>query len=422
VEQADILICGAGVVGLTIAKVLLERGVENVVILEKEHGLGQHASGRNSGVLHAGIYYPADSLKAKLCLQGNRLMKAYCKEKGLPLRESGKVVVAKHEGEVPVLGKLYETASTNGAKVEMMDQKQLREHEPYARTCQLALYVHDTAIVDPKAILDSLARDLRGTGKVRILMGTNFLGLKETRLARTNEGAIRFGTFINAAGAHSDTIAHRFGLARRFRLIPFKGTYKELRPEKSFLVRGNIYPVPDLRNPFLGVHFTRGIHDDVYIGPTAIPAFGRENYGFTDNLGHESLRILFNSGLMFLADKKFRSVALTEPRKYFSRCFFEDARGLVEGLCPNDLLACSKVGIRPQLVDWIKKELVMDFMILRDQESFHILNAISPAFTSSMAFAEYVADEFIFPKSSGSQSVESGSPQASSVRRPQSPE
>lgn len=407
-EQADILICGAGIVGLTIAKALLERGAENVLILEKERSLGQHASGRNSGVLHAGIYYPANSLKAKLCLQGNRLMKAYCKEKGLPLCESGKVVVAKHEREVPILGKLHETASANGARVELIDQKQLREHEPYARTCQSALYAYDTAIVDPKAILNSLDRELQETGKARILRGTSFLCLKETRLAKTDQGAVRFGTFINAAGAHSDTIAHRFGLARRFRLIPFKGTYKKLRPEKSFLVRGNIYPVPDLRNPFLGVHFTRSIHGDVYVGPTAIPAFGRENYGFTDNLSHESLQILFNGGLMFLADQKFRNVALTEPKKYFSRYFFEDARGLVEGLCLDDLMPCDKVGIRPQLVDWTEKELVMDFMVLRDQESFHILNAISPAFTSSMAFAKYLVNEFLFPRSSGSSIGEKG--------------
>lgn len=395
VEQTDVLICGAGIVGLTIARALLAKGADRIVVLEKECEIGRHASGRNSGVLHAGVYYPADSLKAKLCLRGNRLMKEYCKEKRLPLREMGKVVVAKQEGEVQTLQKLYETALTNGAKVELIDEKQLEVYEPYARTCRQALCSYDTAIVDPQAILNSLVDDLLKTGKVKILTDTSFTGLQGTRSAKTSAGTVRFGTFVNAAGAHSDTIAHCLGLAKEFRLLPFKGTYKKLKPEKAFLVKANIYPVPDLRNPFLGVHFTRGIHDDVYIGPTAIPALGRENYRLFENLNHESLRILLDDGLMFLSNAKFRNLALTEPRKYFTRAFFEDAKSLVKDLKPEYLDNCEKVGIRPQLVNWGKKELVMDFMVLKDQESLHILNAISPAFTSSMAFADYVVDTYL---------------------------
>lgn len=394
-EQADVLICGAGIVGLTIARALLAKGADRIVVLEKEREVGRHASGRNSGVLHAGVYYPADSLKAKLCLRGNRLMKEYCKEKRLPLRETGKVVVAKQEGEVQALRKLHETALTNGAKVALIDEKQLETYEPYARTCLQALCSYDTAVVDPQAILNSLVDDLLKTGKVKILTGTSFTGLQGTRSAKTSAGAVRFGTFVNAAGAHSDTIAHCLGLAKEFRLLPFKGTYKKLRPDKAFLVKANIYPVPDLRNPFLGVHFTRGIHDDVYIGPTAIPALGRENYRPFENLNHESLRILLDDGLMFFSNAKFRNLALTEPKKYFARAFFEDAKSLVKDLKPEYLDNCEKVGIRPQLVHWGKKELVMDFMVLKDQESLHILNAISPAFTSSMAFADYVVDTYL---------------------------
>lgn len=394
-EQTEILICGGGIIGLTLARELVLRGVDNILILEKEGEIGAHASGRNSGVLHAGIYYPAGSLKARLCLRGNRLMKAYCRAKGLPLRETGKVVVARHEGEIQTLHKLHATASGNGAAVELIDERQLDACEPFARTHQVALYSADTAIVDPKAILNRLVQDLVGTGKVRLLTGTSFTGLKETRTAETNRGLIRFQAFINAAGAYSDTIAHRFGLARQFRLIPFKGTYQELGPAKAPLVRGSIYPVPDLRNPFLGVHFTRGIHDHVYVGPTAIPAFGRENYRRLENLSGESLRILFDDVRLFFLNPKFRTIALTEPRKYLARYFFEDAKSLVKALRPEDLGPCRKVGIRPQLVDWEKKELVIDFLVLQDQESVHILNAISPAFTSSMAFAEHVVSEYL---------------------------
>lgn len=393
--DTDILICGGGIIGLTLARELVSRGAEDVLILEKEGRVGAHASGRNSGVLHAGIYYPAGSLKAALCLRGNRMMKAYCRERGLPLREVGKVVVARHEGEIPVLQTLHQTGLGNGASVELIDEGQLGAREPFARTHQVALFCADTAIVDPQAILRSLVDELQKTGKVRLLTGTSFTGLKETRTAQTSRGPVRFRTFINAAGAYSDSVAHGFGLARQFRLIPFKGTYRELAPEKASLVRGNIYPAPDLRTPFLGVHFTRGIHDHVYVGPTAIPALGRENYGFWEGLSGETLRILLDDTRLVLMDRKFRAVALREPRKYLPKYFFEDARSLVKALAPGDLLPSGKVGIRPQLVDWHKKALVMDFLVLRDQESLHILNAISPAFTSSMAFAHYVVEQYL---------------------------
>jgi L-2-hydroxyglutarate oxidase len=394
-EQADILICGGGIIGLTLARELVSRGAENIVILEKENGLGWHASGRNSGVLHAGIYYPAGSLKAKLCLRGNRLMKEYCRVKGLPLRETGKVVVAQHEGQLPALEKLHATACHNGAIVELIDEQELESREPLARTHRLALYSADTAIVDPRAILQSLAHDLGATGQVRLFTGAGFLGLKDSRTAVTSRGPVRFQTFINAAGAYSDTIAHRFGVARQYRLIPFKGTYLQLTGGKAALVKGSIYPVPDLRNPFLGVHFTRGIDDQVYVGPTAIPAFGRENYRLFEKLSGESLRILFDDMRLFFMNPKFRSVALTEPRKYLARYFFKDAQSLVKTLSPEDLQPSDKFGIRPQLVDWAKKELVMDFLVLKDQESLHVLNAISPAFTSSMAFAEHLVSEYL---------------------------
>lgn len=394
-EDAEILICGGGIIGLTLARELVSRGAGNILILEKEEAIGRHASGRNSGVLHAGIYYPAGSLKARLCLRGNKLMKAYCQTNALPLRETGKVVVARHEGEVATLHKLHATASGNGASVELIDEQQLESYEPLARTSGVALRSADTAIVDPQAILRSLVRDLLETGRVRLLTGTAFSGLVGTRTAETSRGRIQFRLFINAAGAHSDRIAHCFDLARQFRLIPFKGTYRILRSARASLVRGNIYPVPDLRNPFLGVHFTRGIHDEVYVGPTAIPAFGRENYRLLEQLGSESLRILLDDAQLFLLNRKFRTVALTEPRKYLARYFFRDARSLVKALGREDLEPSDKVGIRPQLVDWTKKELVMDFLVLKDDRSLHILNAISPAFTSSMAFAEYVVTEFL---------------------------
>ena len=387
-DQADVLIVGAGIIGLTLARRLVMAGCDNVVIVEKEAAPGMHASGRNSGVLHAGIYYAPDSLKAKSCLSGNFLMRAYCREKGLPLRETGKVIVARDEGELPALSELMRRATANGAKVEMVDEAQLADIEPNAKTVGKALFSHDTACVDPAAVVDSLRRDLEAGGKVTLVTGCLFTGVKGSRTAVTSRGEIPFRKFVNAAGAYCDRVAHRFGVARPYRLIPFKGIYRKLRKGLSHTVRGNIYPVPDIRNPFLGVHLSRDVHGEIYLGPTAIPAFGRENYGILSGIDREGASIALSDAVLFFRNAKFREVALTEPRKYTRRAFFRDAARLVKTLSPSDIEPSEKVGIRAQLVDWQTKELVMDFQVIADGDAIHILNPISPAFTSSMDIAE----------------------------------
>jgi len=388
IDRAEILIVGAGIIGLTIARELLRTGHGDIVIIEKEPELGRHASGRNSGVLHAGIYYAPDSLKAKSCLNGNFLMRAYCKEKGLPLLESGKVIVTRTPEELPVLDELYRRATANGAKVEMIDEAQLAGIEPNARTVERALFSHYTAVVDPKAVLKSLKEDLEATGRVRILLDCRLTGLSGSGRALTSKGEIAFDRFVNAAGAHCDKVARLFGVGGQYRLIPFKGVYRLLRKEAPFTVNSSIYPVPDMRNPFLGVHFTRSVHGDVYVGPTAIPAFGRENYGVLAGIGAEGFAIAYEDLVLFLANPQFRSVALSEPAKYLPSRFFRDAARLVRQLAPGDLVSATKVGIRPQLVDWETKQMVMDFMVVADGSSLHVLNPISPAFTSSMDLAQ----------------------------------
>ncbi|GFO55108.1 aminobutyraldehyde dehydrogenase [Geomonas sp. Red276] len=388
IDRAEILIVGAGIIGLTIARELVKHGHGDIVIIEKETDLGRHASGRNSGVLHAGIYYSPDSLKAKSCLNGNFQMRAYCKEKGLPLLENGKVIVTRTAEELPVLDELFTRATANGAKVEMIDEKQLAELEPNARTVERALYSHYTAVVDPKAVLKSLKHDLEASGKVKIILDCRLTGIKGSGTAQTSKGEIGFNRFVNAAGAHCDKVAGHFGVATNYRLIPFKGVYRLLSKSAPFTVNSSIYPVPDIRNPFLGVHFTRSVHGDVYVGPTAIPAFGRENYGILAGIDAEGFAIAFEDLVLFMANAKFRSVALSEPVKYLPSCFFKDAARLVKEIAPGDLVAATKVGIRPQLVDWNTKEMVMDFMVLADGPALHVLNPISPAFTSSMDLAQ----------------------------------
>ncbi len=389
-DRADILIVGGGVIGLTLARELAARGRKDILVLEKEAALGKHASGRNSGVLHAGIYYAPDSLKARSCLSGNRLMRAFCKDHGLTVRESGKVIVAREEREQPTLEELHRRAAANGARVEFVDEKQLADIEPSARTAGRALFSRDTAVVDPKAVLAALRTDLEATGQVRIVTGCRFLGLSAPSIAATEGGHIRFERFVNASGAHCDRVARAFGLAQDLRLIPFKGIYRKLRKGASFPVNGNIYPVPDVRNPFLGVHFTCSAAGEVYLGPTAIPALGRENDGLVSGVDIGAAGILLSDAVLFVRNPAFRSVALTEPRKYVPSYFYRDAARLVRSFDPSLFERAQKVGIRPQLVDWKTKALVMDFRVDAVDGSVHVLNPVSPAFTSSMDLARSV--------------------------------
>jgi len=390
-----IVICGGGIVGLSLARELLKRGADDIIVLEKEKDIGLHASGRNSGVLHAGIYYTPDSLKAKLCLKGNLLMKEFCKEKGIPVLETGKVIVTKKEEELKTLEELFVRAQKNGTVVKLIDEKELKEIEPYAQTVEKAIYSPLTAVVDSKRVLKELEKELLESNKVKILKGVKFEKLISNTEIQTSAGKFKFNLFINSAGAYADKVAHSFGIGLNFKILPFKGTYRKLIKEKSHMVRGNIYPVPDIRNPFLGVHFTKSYDGTVYVGPTAIPAFGRENYGIFKGIDSEAISILWRDLVLFFVNKKFRNVALTEPRKYFNKSFFEDISPMLKGLEPKYLIPSEKVGIRPQLVNWENKELVMDFLVIKDSNSIHILNAISPAFTSAFAFAEFVVKNYI---------------------------
>jgi L-2-hydroxyglutarate oxidase LhgO len=393
-ENIQVLIIGAGIVGLTVARKLVETGVDQIGIIEKEPDVGCHASGRNSGVLHAGIYYAPDSVKATSCHTGNLKMQRYCREKGLPIQNTGKVIVARDESELPALHALFKRAEANGARVDLIDEKALEAIEPNAKTYRKAIYSHYTAVVDPKKVLRALRVDLEESGKVRFFFRCRFRDLKGSTAVITNRGDIRYRYLINAAGAHSDRIAKAFGLGTYFRLIPFKGIYHKLVQHRTHLVKGSIYPVPDIRNPFLGVHFTRSVYGDVYLGPTAIPAFGRENYGLIRGIDGEALRIIFDDARLFFHNDKFRTVALSEPRKYLFPWFFRDAARLVKQLDPEDVAPAAKVGIRAQLVDWRTRELVQDFCLLKNGASLHILNPVSPAFTGSMDLAEKIVGEF----------------------------
>jgi len=251
------------------------------------------------------------------------------------------------------------------------------------------------SVFNPIEILSTLLDILISSDKVKILYSTSFVTIDGNNKIKTTNGTIKCNKIINASGSYADKIAHLFGIAKQYKILPFKGTYKNLKNAKSYLVKSNIYPVPDLDNPFLGVHFTKSFNNIVYAGPTAIPALSRENYSLIDNLDIETLPILFRDVLLTIVNKSFRSSALGEMKKYIDYYFWKEARTLIPSISPDDLESSKKVGIRAQLVDWESKRLVMDFIVIKDGNSLHILNTISPGFTTSMSFAKYVVDQIL---------------------------
>ena len=398
-RTADFVVVGAGIVGLTIALELKRRlPSARILLLEKEPEPGRHSSGRNSGVLHSGIYYPPASLKARVCGQGAREWAAYCEQRGLPLNRIGKVLVPLREEDAGQLDLLQRRAAENGVDAVRVGEAELRELEPEARSATGdALFVRSTAVVSSADSFAAILRDARDAG-IELLCGAT-LGEVDTRTRTLRWGGERvgYGHLVNTAGLHADTVAHLFGVGERFTLLPFKGIYWKLDPASGLDIRHLIYPVPDLRVPFLGVHTTTAIDGTVYLGPTAVPAFGRENYRGTEGVsGDELFRILSHLGSQYLSGRNgFRRLAWQEGRRYFKRWFADAARQLLPRLRPEHLLPCPKVGIRAQMLDKNTGELVTDFLVEAGPASTHVLNAISPAFTSAFPFARHVCDTHI---------------------------
>lgn len=395
-ESADYLIVGGGIVGLTLARELCKRHpAASIVLLEKEAVLGKHASGRNSGVLHSGIYYDCTTLKAMVCAEGARRMKEFAAEHGINCQHSGKVIVATSEQDLPVLQRLLKNAQENGIRAELLDEQGVRRIEPHAGVYQQGIYCPDTAVIDSKAVLLKLQELLVKEGvKIFFNAPVSTIDIK-ARKVTTPVGEFSYGYLVNCAGASADKVAKHFGLGLDYTLVPFKGIYFKLRSEREHLVNANIYPVPNINQPFLGVHLTRVASGDVYAGPTAIPALGRENYGILQGaeLG-ESLRVGLQVAKMYLANhQNFRQLVHVEMGKYRKKNFFAAVHKLMPELTYEDLVSCAKVGIRPQLINVREKKLEMDYVIEKSPDSLHVLNAISPAFTSSLAFAEWLVDQ-----------------------------
>lgn len=392
-ETCDVLVVGGGIVGLNLAlEARRRRPGARVVVLEKEDRLAAHASGRNSGVLHAGFYYASDTLKARFTREGNRRMKAFCRERGLPLRACGKLVVCRDASEHGALDRLLERGRANGVELEAVDEEEAREIEPRARTAGRGLWSPATASVDPAAVTRAFGEAAREAG-AEIRTGTAYRGRAAGGAVETGDGRIDAGLVVNAAGVHADRVARDFGFSSRFRILPFKGLYLR-SPEPPGAFRTHVYPVPDLSKTFLGVHVTVRVNGAFTLGPTATPAFWREHYRGLENFRPgEFLRIVARQADLFLRDAfGFRSLAADELKKHLKPVLVRRAAELADGLDPDGDWRWGRPGVRAQLVDVEARELVMDFRVEGDGDSFHVLNAISPGFTCAIPFREHCWD------------------------------
>lgn len=400
-KLTDILIVGAGIVGLSLAYQIKKKfPTLTIVILEKEKDIGLHTSGRNSGVLHAGIYYKPGSIKSKVCVKGANRLKEWCKKERINLLKCGKVISPTSERDDSLLNLLKDRGNKNGAKVEMIDNKEIQKLIPGAFSYSgRALWSPNTYVVNPKDVLKKLYENLINLNVIFVFNKKIIkINIPSKEIVLSDSSKIFFGHFFNAAGLNSVEIAKKFNFAKDYILLPFKGLYFELNEKAPFKINRNLYPVPDLELPFLGVHFTPTLKGKTILGPTAIPSLGKENYnGFKNIELIKSIR--FGNILVkqfFKNNSGFRKYALNQANLGLKINFWKSAKKLYPKLEKNHLMRSQKIGIRPQLYDTKKNLLIDDFVLDSDQNSTHVINAISPAFTASFELADLILEKSTF--------------------------
>jgi L-2-hydroxyglutarate oxidase LhgO len=389
-------IVGGGVIGLAVARQLVRtRPGVKVTVLEKEATLARHQTGRNSGVAHAGVYYQPGSLKARLCRRGIELLAAYCRERGVAYDECGKVIVAVEQAELPRLEALHQRASANGVPgLRLLDAAELRQVEPHARGVA-ALHSPQSAIVDFSGLARSLAREVAAAGG-EILTGSCVRAIEQdgAGVRVETDGARRlrrdFEQLVVCAGLHADRVAALTGDDADPRIVPFRGDYYLLRPQCRHLVRGLIYPVPDPRLPFLGIHLTRRIDGEVLVGPNAVLAFAREGYRLGTLDRHDLWETLTWPGSRAMARRYWRTGLAEMWRAASRRAFVAEARRYVPELAADDVVR-GPSGVRAQAVAR-DGTLVDDFRINVRERVVNVRNAPSPAATSSLAIAEEICE------------------------------
>ncbi len=388
----DFAVIGGGIVGLSTARSLLRRYPgAGVLVLEKEAGWARHQTGHNSGVIHSGVYYKPGSLKARFSKEGGERLVEFCREHGVAYEICGKVIVATKPEEIPSLRNLYERGVKNGLEVEKIGPEELKELEPHA-TGIAALKVPSTGIVDFVGVAEAFAKIVaREGGELRT--GTEVTGISETgdRVElRTPGESFRARVLVNCAGLHSDRVAALSGVEAGAKIVPFRGEYYELEPERRYLVRNLIYPVPDPSFPFLGVHFTRSVEGGVEAGPNAVLGLAREGYKKKDLNARDLAETLSYTAFWRLVGRNWRTGAGEIWRSLSKKAFVRGLRRLVPDVEEDDLVP-TEAGVRAQAL--MKDGALMDdFLIVEGERSVHVLNAPSPAATACIPIGEYIAD------------------------------
>lgn len=387
--MTSFVVIGGGIVGLATAyRLLQDRPGADVTVLEKESRVAAHQTGHNSGVIHAGVYYRPGSLKARLCVAGSRSIVDFCHEHQIPVEVCGKLIVATEEAELPRLHALHERAVANGLAVRLLTPAEAAEYEPEL-ACRAAIHVPSTGIVDFAAVCRVLATLVEQAGG-RVRLGTRVTAIRPgpPHWLATTAGEIQADVLVNCAGLHADRVARLAGADPPARIVPFRGEYYELLPERRGLVRGLIYPVPDPRLPFLGVHLTRMIDGSVHAGPNAVLATAREGYRWRRLSVRDLAGIASWPGMWRLGRRHLR-YGLAEVRRSLSRRrFAADLARLVPALTAADIAPAGS-GVRAQAVGR-DGSLVDDFLVVARPGQLHVLNAPSPAATSSLEIAKHL--------------------------------
>ena len=390
-SRAEVAVVGGGIVGLATARALLRAGQKRVVVLEAEDGVARHQTGHNSGVIHSGLYYRPGSLKAQTCVAGRDELLRFCAEHGIAHERCGKLVVASSERELVALDELERRGRANGlAGLERLSPAAIREREPHV-TAKKALLVPETGIVDYSAVARALAGEINAAGgEVRTGARVESVRLESGGLRiETAAGGLEAAFLVNCAGLQCDRVARLCGARPDVRIVPFRGEYYEVVPERRSLVRHLIYPVPDPRFPFLGVHFTRMIGGGVEAGPNAVLAWRREGYRHRDVSVRDLTETFLYSGFWRLAARYWRTGAMEFARSFSKRLFVGALRRLVPEIGLGDVVRAG-AGVRAQAVDRHGR-LLDDFHLLESERALHVLNAPSPAATAALAIGELIA-------------------------------
>ncbi len=391
--KTDFLVIGAGMIGINVARELKQRFPDaSVALIDKENGCGRHSSGRYVGMLDAGFSWPIDSLKARFCKEGNRFLSEYCEERKLPFNRCGELVIARDEDELSVLDEIQRRADSNGVELKPLDVEQAKEVEPRALVHQQALFAPTAAAVEPLAILRQMEQDARDAG-VKIYYGNSYLRRAGDEVIATL-GTIQAGYVVNCAGLYADQIAKEFGFAEGYRMLPIKHSYLE-SSEAPGAFRTHITAAAELSGNYPGVRIVLGVDGRPRLGPAVKPALWREQYHGAEGFQPFEMSGVVTLGLtqMFQGGKEICRACLQRfTGKAHTRLVTAGSR-LAKGISPNDYRDWARPEIQPQLVDTEAHALVADFVVEGDDKSMHVMNTVSPAFTSGVPLARYICEQ-----------------------------